>query len=114
MKFLIENWPVCLALLALGSAVTAYAVQFLRLPKAEQLKNLKTWLLWAVTQAEKELGDGTGKLKLAMVYDMFVAKFPEMALVLSNERFSGLVDEALEEMKKMLETNKAAAKIVSP
>ena len=63
-----------------GAAVLAgagYSVYvFVKRPHTEQLKSVKEWMLFAVTKAEKELGSGTGKLKLRYVYDMFIAKFP--------------------------------------
>lgn len=62
---------------------------------------------------KKELGGGTGQIKLRYVYDMFVARFTWLARVISFEAFSMMVDEALERMKKMLESNKAMQTLVS-
>ena len=76
-------------------------------------QNCSAWLLYAVTKAEKELGGGTGQIKLRYVYDMFVARFTWLARVISFEAFSMMVDEALERMKKMLESNKAMQTLVS-
>mgnify|MGYP000139635632 FL=1 len=44
---------------------------------------------------------------------MFVARFTWLARVISFEAFSMMVDEALERMKKMLESNKAMQTLVS-
>ena len=63
--------------------------------------------------AEKELGGGTGKLKLRYVYDLFLTKFNWLAKVITFEQFSDLVDEALEEMKRLLESNNAVKEIVN-
>lgn len=82
---------------------------FSALPKSEQIKQIKGWLLGAVTLAEAEYGSGTGKIKLSAVYDKFVEKFPWIAKVLSFEKF-----EALVEMRKLLATNKAIALMVAP
>jgi hypothetical protein len=68
---------------------------------------IREWLLMAVTEAEKELGDGTGQLKLRYVYDLFVTRFPWAAKVVSFSTFSALVDEALVEMREMLDKNAA-------
>ncbi|MFR6482019.1 MAG: hypothetical protein ACLUPD_10785 [Anaerotignum faecicola] len=46
---------------------------------AEQREKVKEWLLLAVTEAEKELGSGTGQLKLRYVYDLFLRRFPAVA-----------------------------------
>lgn len=64
-------------------------------------------------KGRKELGGGTGQIKLRYVYDMFVARFAWLARVISFEAFSMMVDEALERMKKMLESNKAMQTLVS-
>lgn len=68
---------------------------------------------WCRSMTEKELGGGTGQIKLRYVYDMFVARFTWLARVISFEAFSMMVDEALERMKKMLESNKAMQTLVS-
>ena len=91
-----------------------YAVYvFVKMPSDKQLNKVREWLLYAVTKAEKELGGGTGQIKLRYVYDMFVARFAWLARVISFEAFSMMVDEALERMKKMLESNKAMQTLVS-
>ena len=54
-----------------------------------------------------------GMRQLRYVYDMFVARFTWLARVISFEAFSMMVDEALERMKKMLESNKAMQTLVS-
>ena len=87
-------------------------VSLAKVPGREQLDKVREWLLWAVTEAEKELGDGTGKLKLRQVYDLFVVRFPWMAKAVSFELFSDLVDDALDEMREMLRSNKAVKALV--
>ena len=54
-------------------------MKFAKSGKATQLESLRQWLLFAVTEAEKSLGSGTGKLKLRQVYDMFLTKFERPA-----------------------------------
>lgn len=113
MQFLIENWYLLVAGIAVV-AVGGYAVYvFVKKPSDAQLRSVKEWMLWAVTKAEKELGSGTGKLKLRYVYDMFVTKFPWLERVISFETVSMMVDDALEEMREMLETNKAVQEFVN-
>ena len=104
MGTFIENWY----LIILAAACVAFGVYcvyvFLRRPTSVQIQAVKEWLLWAVTQAEKELGSGTGQLKLRYVYNMGIITF---------DMVSGMVDEALAEMKKMLSTNAAAQNYVT-
>lgn len=113
MKFITENWFVIVAILACAAAggYTVYA--FVKMPSDKQLNKVREWLLYAVTTAEKELGGGTGQIKLRYVYDMFVVRFAWLAKVVSFEMFSMMVDEALEKMKTMLESNKAIQELVT-
>ena len=113
MKFLIENWYIILTAMALGALAVVAVVRFFRLPREKQMENVRQWLLGAVTAAEKELGGRTGKLKLRQVYDAFLTKFPWLAPVVPFEQFSGLVDDALKEMRKLLADNKAVQQLVT-
>ena len=113
MEFLIENWYIILAAMALGALAVVAVVRFFRLPREKQMETVRQWLLGAVTAAEKELGGGTGKLKLRTVYDAFLTKFPWLAPVIPFEQFSGLVDDALVEMRKLLADNKAVQQMVT-
>ena len=99
-----------MAVVAVGIAL---AVRFFSQPTSAQLAKVREWLLWAVTEAEKDLGGGTGKLKLRQVYDLFVGRFPWLAKVVSFELFSGMVDDALVEMREMLAQNKAVKELVT-
>ena len=85
----------------------------LQMPSDKQLNKVREWLLYAVTKAEKELGAGTGKLKLRYVYDMFVARFEWLAKVITFDMFSMMVDEALEQMRTMLDSNEAVQKLIA-
>ena len=113
MDFLINNWYVMVAAIVVlaGAGYSVYI--FIKKSSTEQLKSLKEWMLWAVTKAEKELGSGTGKLKLRYVYDMFITKFPWLRNTISFEMVSMMVDDALKEMRIMLERNKAVKDFVS-
>lgn len=113
MKFFIDNWYIILAALAVLAAAGIAVYRYFKLPSEEQLEKVRQWLLKAVTEAERELGGGTGQLKLRTVYDAFLTKFPWLAPVISFSTFSGLVDDALAEMRTMLEKNKAVQAYVS-
>lgn len=77
------------------------------------LKGFKDWLVWAVSEAEKMLGSGTGQLKLRYVYDLAVIRFPIMAKLMPFTIFSKLVDSALEVMKDMIANNKSIAEAIT-
>lgn len=106
IDFLVNNWYMLILAIAV-IAVAAYAVYaFVKMPRSAQLSKVQEWLLWAVAEAEKQFGSGTGQLKLRYVYDMFVGRFPALANVITFEAFSLLVDKALEKFNNMLSSNK--------
>lgn len=112
MEFIMENWPVIVAAVAVVAVAAVAVIRFVGLPTAEQLTKVREWLLWAVTEAEKSLGGGTGQLKLRQVYDLFVARFPWLARLVSFSLFSAMVDDALDELREMLDTNEAVKEFV--
>lgn len=112
MDFIINYWHIIVAAIAVLAAGGILVYRYFKLPSEAQLAKVKEWLLWAVTGAEKELGGGTGKLKLRQVYDLFVTRFPWLAKIVSFELFSDMVDEALEEMRDMLKNNQAVKALV--
>lgn len=65
----------------------------------------KNWLVWAVTEAEKTFGSGTGQLKLRYAYELAIKRFPIIAKFIPFSLFMKLVDEALVVMRKMIENN---------
>ena len=71
----------------------------------KQPKKVKEWLLYAVIEAERSLGSGTGPVKLRAVYDMFITKFPKLSIFVSFNTFSTWVDAALLYMDKLLTDN---------
>lgn len=104
MTWLINNlWIIAIGL-ALGTSVF-YLVN-------KDTERAKSWLLLAVIEAEKEYGSKTGVLKLRYVYDMFIHAFPILSKVIDFDDFSDMVDEALETMKHLLDTNSAIADYV--
>lgn len=105
MNWIMNNWQM---LLATALIIAGMAIYLCRAPREKVVQ----WLLWAVTKAETELGSGTGQLKLAMVYDMFIVRFPKISKVLSFKVFSKLVDIALARMRCILQSNQAINTIV--
>lgn len=112
MEWILNNWYLIIAAIAVISGVTITIITYAGLPTNKQLEKVKEWLLFAVSEAEKELGSGTGQLKLSMVYDMFVVRFSWLAKVISFKTFSLLVDEALDKMRILLQTNEAINTVI--
>ena len=107
MQFIIDYWYVILIVIIIIAGAVIFARKFFSQPSEEQLAKVKEWLLWAVTEAERDLGGGTGKLKLRQVYDLFIVRFPWLVKVVPFALFGEMVDDALVEMRKLLETNNA-------
>ena len=105
MKWLVNNWFVVFGILAVIDVIIIYSIEFVKKPKSTQISNIKEWLKYAVIQAEKELGSGTGQLKLRMVYNMAVEKFPVLIGIVTFDIFTVWVDDALSWMNKQLESN---------
>lgn len=97
MDFLISNW----ALIVAATAVIVYIAWMLINTPAK----IKEWLLYAVVLAEKELGSGTGRVKLRYVYDMFMERFPVLSKLIPFGAFSTFVDNSLDKMRDMLNSN---------
>lgn len=100
-----------MALLILGTIVLAGFIglclySFFKAGKARQIEIILEWLLLAVIRAEKELGAGTGQVKLRFVYDLFIDKFKIVSFFITFSQFSLLVDQALEIMRTMISSNK--------
>lgn len=111
--FLIENWFVIVVIICVAGVCGSLVGGFFKMPKEEQIKKIKKWLLQAVVQAEIELGNGTGKIKLSQVYDLFVQRFPDIAKMITFDMFSVWVDETLKEMEKMIQSNKKVRDMVA-
>ena len=112
MEVFANYWALMITALAITAMCIWIMVDFTRQPKEEQIEKVREWLLYACTMAEKELGAGSGQLKLRLCYDWFLGRFPALAKVISFDFFSDLVDEALEQMRGMLASNKAIKAIV--
>lgn len=95
---------ICLGLI-LGGGLIISVVKFIQLSKDKKIEMISEWLLLAVVQAEKELGGGTGQIKLRYVYDMFISKFKYISMLISFNQFSAMVDIALDKMREMLSNN---------
>ncbi|MBP5606491.1 MAG: hypothetical protein J6X60_13290, partial [Ruminiclostridium sp.] len=73
---------------------------------------LSSFLLYAVTEAERALGSGVGALKLRAVWKEACEAAPFLMKFISFEEFSDMVDDALRDAKHLLETNDRYAEYV--
>lgn len=106
LEMITSYWFILVIAFIIGAVVGNIIIDFFKLPSTSQLSRIKEWLIWAVAAAEKELGSGTGQLKLRYVYGLFTQSWTEFAKVVSFEVFSSWVDDALVRFTKIMQTNK--------
>ena len=104
IDFLVNYWAHILIGLLFVAGIVFFVIN--------EYKNIKEWLLLAVTEAEKALGAKTGELKLRQVYDWFINTFPIISKILPFSAYSSLVKKALVEMEKLLKENESCKKYV--
>ena len=110
---ILNNIEVIVGLIALILLLASSLYKFIKLGKASQIKKVKEWLIFATIEAEKALGEKTGQVKLRYCYDMFIHKFKLVSLIVTFDEFSELVDEALETVRNMLESNEKIQQYVT-
>ncbi|WP_217958053.1 hypothetical protein [Acutalibacter muris] len=94
IHFLLANWDSVLVVLAFLALIVV-------LIKRGETKVLNKVLFSLVTQAEKQFGGGTGKLKLAAVSDWIYQRIPAVLKLLFSERdIENMIESVLEEAKK--------------
>lgn len=112
VKTILANWAMWIGIAASIAFVMNIVHNWFSKPTEQQLADLQEWLKWAVAEAEKALGGGTGELKLRSVYDKALARFPWVKTFVTFEMFKGYVDKALEWLEAELSNDGAVAKYV--
>lgn len=98
---------IIMIVIILGAASGSTGYIYSKMSRKQKIANIKEWLKYAVIEAEKYLGSGTGQLKLRYVYDAAVKQFPWIVSLVSFQVFSAWVDDALDWMKDQLKNNPA-------
>ena len=112
MALLMEYWWLVIVILAILVIAFMFLITYINLPKSKKATKVKEWLLFAVVQAEKELGSGTGQLKLRYVYNLALSKFPIFIKLIPFELFSNFVDEALQQLENLIEDSEGVKKYI--
>ena len=113
MQFIADHWFTILLGVLLVASVALNVSKFTSMSSAERYELIRGWLLQAVIWAESLYGSGTGRVKLSVVYSAFCEQLPWLAKVIPFETFAQYVDDALEEMRHLIESNAAIAELVS-
>ena len=105
VKMVIENWVYFFCLIVLMTLAVYTILGFLKLTPKQQMKKLQVALFYMVTEAEREMGSETGRVKRSMVWEWLVKRFPVITLFLTEEKYDELLEQALAEFRKLLESN---------
>jgi len=103
---------IVLGIIVLFITIGLSIYKFIKLDKDKKVSNVKEWLKWAVVEAEKALGGGTGQLKLREVYNLAMDKFPWLLTFITFEMFNEWVKEALVWMEQQIDQNPAIKEYV--
>lgn len=98
INFVVTNYTMIIALICVIIYMVQRIWEFISLPTASKKKELQKRLLEWVRASEEDLKNGTGRFKLAQVYDLFCKEYPELKKWFPIEKFEELVNVALEEM----------------
>ena len=72
ISWIIANYTLVVAFICVIIVMAQRIIEFVALPTDKRMTQVKVILLEWVRQAELDLGDKTGKFKLAQVYEKFV------------------------------------------
>lgn len=111
LEWFITNWAIIVGLLALCYFIYNSLRKFISMPKLVRSEKVRVWILYAITEAEKEFGSGKGEVKLGKVYGEFTRTFPAIAKIITFETFKTMVDESLNAARVQLESEKLQEKI---
>lgn len=125
LNMIYENLPTLLAIGAVGTGIVLRVRKFIRMAKEEKaallkeqsekiVELVKTQLLAMVSKAESKWGGGTGKIKKSEVWEQLLAQYGKVTDyieqgLIDKQRIDDLIDEAVEGMQHIIDTNKAAA-----
>ncbi len=106
INFIISNWDFLLLIVLSVAAVVFYAFK--------GNKSVIMKMLYAlVTEAEKELGGGTGSLKLALVIAKIYPQIPAVfKMFITEETLTRWIEEALATAKETWEKNAAISEYI--
>lgn len=112
MDWIMNNISIVLGIAIIVFIIVNAFLSFIKLPKAQKIADVKEWLKWAVTEAEKAYGTKTGQIKLRKVYDLFLNTFPEMKNYISFSDIDMWVNDALKWFENQLKSNESLYKYV--
>ena len=102
---IINNFAFWIVLFVVCFGLGMFLDKFIKKSKEQKMQMVKDWLLYAIAMAEKELGSGTGRIKLGQVYEQFLLVFPQLQRLISFDTFAKMVDDVLAEFAELVKEN---------
>ena len=102
MEFLIQNWDLVLVVVCAIGGLGFMVYKYLTLPTSKKKESIRKNLLNLVIEAERLYGSKKGKEKFQFVYGMLSTTFIWLKFIPVSV-IEELVDEALDEMRELLE-----------
>lgn len=121
LTFLNDNWTLIIACVAAIGGIVAKTVNWFKSNKQDRRKSaieaVRRSMLALVTEAEQAYGAGTGTVKRSQVLERIFAQHPILAQAVNIEETTNMldemIDEALKELRKLLEDNEAFYDIIN-
>ena len=123
-----DNLPMVLTMIAIAAGIGIKVKNFLKQSEEEKKKQLeeqaekvvelvKKELISLVSKAEKQWGGGTGTIKKSWVWEQIQAQQQKITEYIADglideKMIDDLIETAVDELNKMLQSNKAAADAV--
>lgn len=102
---IINNFAFWIVLFVVCFGLGMFLDKFIKKSKEQKMQMVKDWLLYAIAMAERELGSGTGRIKLGQVYEQFLLVFPQLQRLISFDTFAKMVDDVLAEFAELVKEN---------
>ena len=111
MDLLIQYYDLILIIIVAICGMVFATYKWLSQPSSKQKEQIRTVLLQLVILAESKFGSKTGKVKFSFVYSELLKQLPYLRYIPLSV-IEGLVEESLDTMRKLLESNVQVKKIV--
>lgn len=111
MEMLITHWDLILIIIVAICGLVLSTIKLLSLPTTKKKQQLGIVLLNLVILAEAKFGQKTGRVKFSFVYSEILKQFTWVKFIPLSV-VEDLIEDALAEMRKLLESNVKVKQIV--
>jgi hypothetical protein len=112
ITFILANYQVIIAIILIGVGIAGILHYALSAPKTKNKEIIMNYLLLMVIEAEKLFQSKTGKIKFAYVYEKYLMRFPIVSKFIPKAIVEIMIEQALVEMRIMIEKNKEVKALI--